>query len=211
MKSNISTEEKLLLEAKKEFLERGFERASMVNVAKRANVSHATFHYYFRTKEQLFERICADKMNRFFETFNKSFKNGETDIVSKIVSAVGIQFDALTEIPQLPLFIMNEIIANEKRAEQFQAKIIEIAQEHLEPMQEMVDEAIRKGEIAQIRLLDLMWDIMALNLSAFMILPFGAPIAKKLLSENKKTFLQNRRQENIDLIRRRLTVEPATL
>ncbi|MCQ2299425.1 MAG: TetR/AcrR family transcriptional regulator [Bacteroidales bacterium] len=206
MKSNISTEEKLLLEAKKEFLEKGFERASMVNVAKRANVSHATFHYYFRTKEQLFERICTDKMNHFFNVFNNSFKNGETDIVSKIVSAVGTQFDALCETPQLPMFILNEIIANEKRAEMFRTKIIEFTQEHLEPMQEMVDTAIKRGEIAQIRLIDLMWDILALNLAAFMILPFAAPIAKRLLDENKKTFLQNRRQENIDLIRRRLTV-----
>lgn len=206
MKSNISTEEKLLLEAKKEFLEKGFERASMVNVAKRANVSHATFHYYFRTKEQLFERICTDKMNHFFNVFNNSFRNGETDIVSKIVSAVGTQFDALCETPQLPMFILNEIIANEKRAEMFRTKIIEFTQEHLEPMQEMVDTAIKRGEIAQIRLIDLMWDILALNLAAFMILPFAAPIAKRLLDENKKTFLQNRRQENIDLIRRRLTV-----
>lgn len=206
MKSNISTEEKLLLEAKKEFLEKGFERASMVNVAKRANVSHATFHYYFRTKEQLFERICTDKMDHFFNVFNNSFKNGETDIVSKIVSAVGTQFDALCETPQLPMFILNEIIANEKRAEMFRTKIIEFTQEHLEPMQEMVDTAIKRGEIAQIRLIDLMWDILALNLAAFMILPFAAPIAKRLLDENKKTFLQNRRQENIDLIRRRLTV-----
>lgn len=206
MKSNISTEEKLLLEAKKEFLEKGFERASMVNVAKRANVSHATFHYYFRTKEQLFERICTDKMDHFFNVLNNSFKNGETDIVSKIVSAVGTQFDALCETPQLPMFILNEIIANEKRAEMFRTKIIEFTQEHLEPMQEMVDTAIKRGEIAQIRLIDLMWDILALNLAAFMILPFAAPIAKRLLDENKKTFLQNRRQENIDLIRRRLTV-----
>ena len=54
------TTEQLILEAaEEEFLLKGFDGARTTAIAERAGVTHAMLHYYFRTKEQLFERIVA--------------------------------------------------------------------------------------------------------------------------------------------------------
>ena len=50
-------EQAILEAAEREFLKKGFDGARTTSIAAAAGVTHAMLHYYFRTKEQLFERI----------------------------------------------------------------------------------------------------------------------------------------------------------
>lgn len=54
-------EHEILVAAEQEFLTKGFDGARTTSIAQAAGVTHAMLHYYFRTKEQLFERIVDDK------------------------------------------------------------------------------------------------------------------------------------------------------
>ncbi|WP_328495688.1 TetR family transcriptional regulator [Streptomyces sp. NBC_00414] len=47
--------DRILLAAREEFSERGFEKTSMRGIAKAADVDSALVHHYFGTKEQVFE------------------------------------------------------------------------------------------------------------------------------------------------------------
>ena len=58
-----SKEQQILEAAEKEFLEKGYNGARTTSIAKAADVTHAMLHYYFRTKEQLFERFIDKKMS----------------------------------------------------------------------------------------------------------------------------------------------------
>ena len=51
------TESRILQAAEEEFLLKGLEGARTTAIAERAGVTHAMLHYYFRTKNMLFERI----------------------------------------------------------------------------------------------------------------------------------------------------------
>ena len=56
------SKEQLILEvAESEFFSKGFDGTRTVVIAQKAGVTHAMLHYYFRTKEQLFDRIISDK------------------------------------------------------------------------------------------------------------------------------------------------------
>lgn len=57
-------EQAILEAAEQEFLNKGFAGARTTSIAEAAGVTHAMLHYYFRTKEQLFERILDEKMRR---------------------------------------------------------------------------------------------------------------------------------------------------
>ena len=57
------TESRILQAAEKEFFEKGLAGARTASIAEAAGVTHAMLHYYFRTKDKLFERIVTEKMN----------------------------------------------------------------------------------------------------------------------------------------------------
>jgi AcrR family transcriptional regulator len=73
MKENKNTEEIILEAAEAEFLEKGFDQARTVSIAQRAGVTHAMLHYYFRTKEQLFDKILDRKIGLIEEIITSLF------------------------------------------------------------------------------------------------------------------------------------------
>lgn len=48
------TEARILQAAEHEFLTKGYAGARTTSIAEAAGVTHAMFHYYFRTKDKLF-------------------------------------------------------------------------------------------------------------------------------------------------------------
>lgn len=54
---DLETRERILASAKKEFAEKGFSGARMSEIAKRAKANQAMIHYYFSTKDALYEEI----------------------------------------------------------------------------------------------------------------------------------------------------------
>jgi TetR/AcrR family transcriptional regulator len=54
---SIETRERILLAAKREFAEKGFDGARMGAIAKKAEANQALIHYYFQSKENLYEQV----------------------------------------------------------------------------------------------------------------------------------------------------------
>ena len=54
------TEERIIREARRLFIERGFENTSMSNIAQAAGINRPALHYYFRTKEKMFSAVFSD-------------------------------------------------------------------------------------------------------------------------------------------------------
>jgi len=59
MQKSLETKERILHAAKKEFAERGFDGARMGSIARRANANQALLHYYFKSKEKLYEEVLS--------------------------------------------------------------------------------------------------------------------------------------------------------
>lgn len=60
--SRSHTEDRILQAAEAEFLAKGYAGARTTAIAEAAGVTHAMLHYYFRTKDKLFERILNEKI-----------------------------------------------------------------------------------------------------------------------------------------------------
>lgn len=70
MKEETSnTEQSILKAAEKEFLKKGFSGSKTTEIAKEAGVTHAMLHYYFRTKENLFNKVFEEKTRQLADTF----------------------------------------------------------------------------------------------------------------------------------------------
>ncbi len=67
MSELTESEKKILEAAKKVFETQGYSGARMQQIADEAGISKASLHYYFRSKENLFERIFDETMSDFME------------------------------------------------------------------------------------------------------------------------------------------------
>jgi AcrR family transcriptional regulator len=69
--------EKILNSARNEFLEKGFEKSSIRNMAKRADVSKSNIYNYFENKNLLFESVVRNTIRKIqfgFMTLEKRYK-----------------------------------------------------------------------------------------------------------------------------------------
>ena len=62
---------KIIAIAEKEFAEFGYKGASIMNIAKRANLPRANVHYYFNSKLELYKKVLFDILQLWNDVFNQ--------------------------------------------------------------------------------------------------------------------------------------------
>ena len=60
MESNENIEQRIHTAARKLFIEKGYLNTNMSDIAVAAGIKRPTLHYYFRTKERLFQSIYGN-------------------------------------------------------------------------------------------------------------------------------------------------------
>ena len=117
MSKKDNTEQAILQAAETEFLDKGFALAKTTEIAKQAGVTHAMLHYYYRTKEKLFERVFQEKVDLMAHSLVATLDDGKP-FLKQMEDLTGAHFDFIAENPKLPFFLLNEIHLNEKRREE---------------------------------------------------------------------------------------------
>ena len=197
-----SKEQQILEAAEKEFLEKGYNGARTTSIAKAADVTHAMLHYYFRTKEQLFEHIIDKKMSEIVPLMTHLFGNSDLPLVERIEEAVSVHFDFVVSNPDLPRFLINEVLPNKERCDLFRSKIENVLY-LVDNLQREVNEAAASGEVEQFNVLLLFQSVLSLNIFPSVM----ANMIENLLGDNgqsMKEVLAQRKAENIELIMRRI-------
>ncbi|HNV95329.1 MAG TPA: helix-turn-helix domain-containing protein [Bacteroidales bacterium] len=102
------TEIKILDAAKKIFIEKGFDGASMQDIANEAGINKALLHYYFRKKEFLFQAIFKQALFDFIPNIMISMTSNEPFLV-KLKVFIENYIEMLTKHPHIPIFILHEL------------------------------------------------------------------------------------------------------
>ena len=100
------TEAKILQAAESEFLTKGFAGARTTSIAQAAGVTHAMFHYYFRTKDKLFERIISEKIALMKELLLDTVANSDMSLEDKIRNVIERHLDFVAANANLPRFLV---------------------------------------------------------------------------------------------------------
>ena len=190
------TESLILQAAEREFLEKGYSGAKTTSIAQAAGVTHAMLHYYFRTKEKLFEKIVADKMDKLKRVMFGVIGNPDLPLRERIKQGVEQHFDFIAENPLLPRFIFNELHEHPERIDQVKNSIASIAAKAITTLQNEIDRNAAKGECNQVDARMLMLDIASLNLFPFIAAPLISSSFGKLF-EGRDEFLEMRKKENV--------------
>lgn len=104
----ISTEKTILEAARKIFIRKGMEGARMQEIADEAGINKALLHYYFRSKEKLFQAIFEDAILKIVPGIMEMFRS-DLPLFEKIEIFTGKYIDTFAENPFLPGFILNEL------------------------------------------------------------------------------------------------------
>jgi TetR/AcrR family transcriptional regulator len=116
------TEERIFEAATNVFEEKGMDGSRMQDIANKAGINKALLHYYFRTKDKLFDAVFQKLAGKLFAKFAPVFMENLT-LEKKIRFFYREHITFLQENPRLPAFILNEINRNPERIKKILKKI----------------------------------------------------------------------------------------
>lgn len=195
---DIKTEQAILDAAERVFINKGFAATKTTEIAKEAGITHAMLHYYFRTKENLFNIVFQNKVKLLASSFF-SVINAKKPFIEIVCLTIENHFNFIKNNPKLGLFIINEINSNEKNSLVWNDIAIPVFTKVLGSIKELMDVEIRKGTIRPMDPLDIIQTVVSLNIFPFMAQPLFKNI-RHFSDKEYEDFLEHRKQENIRLI-----------
>lgn len=173
-KKVIETQENILTAARTIFAQKGLAGARMQEIADSAGINKALLHYYYRSKEKLFQQIFDEALKKIIRPL-ASFLADDSELFQKIRNICELYHSMLAEYPFIPNFVLNEVYTDPSRILNLihVEGIIEGKQKTLGQIQE----AVKAGKIRPIDPRELILNIISLS-----IFPFASrPITKELL------------------------------
>lgn len=202
MAKKDNKEQEILLAAEKLFAEKGFKGATTSLIAAEAGVTHAMLHYYFRTKEQIFLKVCDSYMEEVRSELRPIMEPAVYD-VKLIKTVTEICFDFFSSHSgQMSLFLE---VAKERPEllEEYVAELGRYMGGAITAHQERTESAVRVGKINDISFSDLLLDIVSVCAAPFFFEPVVDNIMK-MDAARKKKFLESRKREAVELIANRI-------
>jgi TetR/AcrR family transcriptional regulator len=193
-----STEKAILEAALKVFTEKGFAATRMEHIAKEAKINRALLHYYFRSKDKMFDLIFAQRIGEFLSGIVQQIFS-EKPLQQKIEGIVAHEINMLSEHPHLPIFIFQELAQNPNRIVEHAKKVGAHPGELLKRFSSQVNAEVKKGTIRKVEPSHLLMSIMSMAIYPFI----AKPIIKAMLQlddEEFKKLMKKRKEEVSDFI-----------
>lgn len=172
---NRNTEQLILDAARQQFVQNGFAATRMQEIADQAGINKALLHYYFRSKDKLYQEILSQTLNTIIPQFAQAIQK-EGSFYEKLESLVRLYIGIFNEQPEIPFFVMSEL--SQKR-ERF---ILEIHKRSayfpalMSFLQQMQAE-MTAGNIRTMPPLHLLLNIMGMSVFPFMAKPIFCTIS----------------------------------
>lgn len=202
--SDKNTEKKILDAAKTVFIEKGFDGARMQEIADEAGINKALLHYYFRSKEKLFDAIFREAFQQFIPRVAEIVTTDKS-LFEKLDFFIDTYLAMLSNNPHLPSFVIHEINRNpEKIINMF--KNSGISPEHL------IRSIVKEVKTGSARMVDPMH--LIINIIGMCLFPYiGKPILQGFLFANDtkayQKFLNERNKEIKSIVMNSIRLQPS--
>lgn len=181
-KDSSSTELKIFEAAREVFQAKGLEGARMQEIADKAEINKSMLHYYYRSKEKLFEQVYKLSILKLIPQI-ASLLNQEIPLEEKIRMFVPKYLDIIKANPDIPLFVLHEMNKNPGRLKTLMLN--EIGKK-VRPFLEQIREERDKGNT-----IDLPAEQILINMMSLMIFPFIArPVIQTIFELDDPVYRQ---------------------
>ncbi len=202
-KKDISAEEKILDAARRVFENKGMAGARMQEIADEAKINKSLLHYYYRSKQKLFEAVFNTAFNKLAPQIN-TILNSDQNICEKINNFSNDYNSFMIRHPYLPNFILQELNRNPEFVKEL---ISSKTFPGMKKFQTQIKQAVADKKIRQIEAEQLFIHILSLNIFPFV----GAPLIKGFINADDKKYkaiLASRKTEIADFIIQSIKIKP---
>ena len=177
---NENTESIILEAAKSIFQAKGMDGARMQEIADKAGINKAMLHYYYRSKQMLFEAVFKNAFSLLAPQLN-AVLNDDSSIEEKVRNFSSNYISFIEKHPYLPNFVIQEL----NRDASFILKMKENGGfPNLDKFKKQVQEEVEKRRIKKINAEQLFINILALNVFPFL----AKPLIKSLVAVDEGGF-----------------------
>lgn len=194
VKSDNSTEQKILEAAETVFHEKGYDGARMQEIADKASINKGLLHYYFKSKDALFDAIFGMALKRMMSNIN-AILSTDIPLEEKIDLIVDGYMNMLSRNSSLPRFVIMEL---NKDPDRFIAKHLNGSIQNV--FSSFIDSVQKEIDAGRIRPIDPRHLFM--NMISMIIFPYvGRPMIQVVAGLDNKEFqgLMQERREVIKL------------
>ena len=199
MQSISATEQKIITAASEIFLKKGKDGARMQEIADHAGINKALLHYYFRSKDRLFEEV---------------FKNEVKTIITSIIDAISETenfYDFLTQFIQTYLkfisprrnlmrFIFWEISNTKETIISYFWEVFTERGYTENPLVSKIKHAIENGQIRSVDPEHFIISLLGMCIFPFMAAPLIENILRYQMDLDDLAFQKKRKKVIVDLI-----------
>lgn len=199
----IDIENRIIEAAKQVFVRKGFEAAKMSDIASEVGVGRTAIHYYYRTKEMLFDAVFDQLLDGLLPNIAR-IVDSDTSCIQKIPELVSQYVDTIQANPLIPIFVVNEL--NRDPHHLYQAVLKN--PQRIEPLlrlRGLVEKEMADGKLKRIPLVYLVSTLMSLVVFPMLI---RNPLTTLFLEEDATkfdAFIAGRKQFISDLLLQLLT------
>lgn len=197
----MNTEEKILDAAIEIFVKEGFAGARMQQIADKAGINKSLLHYYYRTKDKLFntvfEVIFSKASSRIFMIFET-----EEDFFIQLEKFIGNYLKILKQNPIIPLFILSEL---SKKKNSVVVTIMKNSSVNIDSLAKAIKKEAEKGAIREIDPKILLINILSLCVFPIIARPLLEAVIFEENSSSYNNFINGRKSEVFNIIKKALT------
>ena len=168
-----STEQKILQAAREEFIKTGLKGARMQEIADRAGVNKALLHYYFRSKEKLYEASIRDVVETLWGTIEKQLSElkSQPDLQEYIRLVVTSYIQTMSVNPLFVRIMIREVADGGTILSQLAQKVVARFGSVPKGMLQALAEQIKKGKVKKINPVDIFLNMMGMCMVTFIMQP----------------------------------------
>ncbi len=194
-----SMEEAILETAERLFLENGYASTSTTQIAKEVGCNQALVHYYFRTKENLFNTIFEKKFKAFFQQIFDVNHLENLSFLDKLKKLIEKHFDLISQNPRLPQLIITELSRQPEQIKTLKEKLYKYPESLFSQLSKELEVEIAAGRVRNVDFADVIITIVSLNAALFTFLPIVSNIIDFDEIQRKK-ILEHRKIEHVNIV-----------
>lgn len=195
----MTTKEKILTAARKEFSEKGLDGARVDVIAEAAGVNKAMIYYHFASKEQLYDAILEAMFGRISAFVDRVLLD-DLSMEARLEALARAYVDIVQDTPELPPIILREMAAGGQRVRRVFSQTL-LRADVPARVRALLDEGVRSGHIRPVDVTHAVTSFIGMNLFYL----FFQPLIHSIWEiHDEEAFRRSRPREVVDLFLRGL-------
>ncbi|MEO6759146.1 MAG: TetR/AcrR family transcriptional regulator, partial [Saprospiraceae bacterium] len=177
------------------FVQKGMDGAKMQEIADRAGINKALLHYYYRSKEKLYEMVARAIISRAVPIIREFLETGYP-LEEKIRRFVHFYIELIARNPYIPIFVISEM---NKHPDRFIEMVLPKELPKPDAFFQQVEMEVAAGNIRPVKPQHLVVNMVSLCIFPFVAKPM-VRIMMGMSAEETRAFLEEREAEVLRFI-----------